>query len=79
MINEEDMPMQEGESESTPMDQILSTLDSYIANPTLATKETLTQLKEQLMSVKEFTDGEVEEESEQVDERPGLMISIGKK
>lgn len=78
-MNEEAMPMQEEEPEPTPMDQILSTLDSYIANPALATKETLAQLKDQLMSVKEFTDGEVKEEPAEVDERPGLMISIGKK
>jgi len=75
--------------ESTPLDDIISNVDSYIKNPKLVTSETLTKLKSDLEDLKSFLDSEepIEEEdsgmdmSKDNDSRHGIgvMISVMRK
>ena len=63
-----DMGVQDsGETESTPLDGIISRLDEYIKNPKLVTSETLTELKSEIEDLKSVMDGEepVENESDE--------------
>ena len=81
-----DMPEKEKpESNTEGIDSIISRLEEYIADPKLATSETLTELKDQLVDLKSYLDGE--DTSEMSDERNdmndekghgGLMITIGR-
>ena len=72
---------------TTPLDEIISRVDSYIADPKLVTTDTLTQLKNDLVDLKSVIDQEETGESEsdqgqtsyepQNGEKPGLSIIIG--
>lgn len=75
--------------EMNPVDEIISTIDSYIKNPKLVTPETLSELKQQVLDIKMALDQEDEPsemENEYKDEKPenskehggGLLITIGK-
>ena len=71
---------QEGYSEGNGIDSIIQAVEEYIANPKMVTPETLTELKEDLIDLKEFLDGDSSEEPMEDDEnKPSLTISIGKK
>ena len=60
------------ETDSQGFEGILSTLDSYIQDPKLATRQTLMQLKSDVMDLKDYFDGE------ETGEPNGLTIIIGK-
>lgn len=69
----------EMESES-PMDGILARIDSYIQDPSLVTKETLTELKNELIDLQGYLDEDEPAPSMQ-DEgegKGGLVIAINK-
>ena len=72
---------QEEYSDGNGIDSIISKVEEYIANPKMVTPETLTELKEDLIDLKEFLDGDSSEEPMEDDEenKPSLTISIGKK
>lgn len=70
-----------GQDESSPLDAAISILDSYIKNPALATKETLAQLKDQLISVKDDLDGMSQDSPDDQGEpgkggEPSLVLAI---
>lgn len=53
----EAMPTEENQ-ESTPLDEILNQVESYIKDPATVTPETLMSLKQQLLDLKSYMDGE---------------------
>ena len=75
------------EEEKSPLDSIISRVDSYIKDPAMVTSATLTELKEELLDLKGYMDGEsgesLGESSEEASEhngkggRKGLSIIIG--
>lgn len=54
---------QEMEQDVSPIDGIISRVDSYMANPAQVTPETLGELKMELMDLKAFLDGGEQDES----------------
>lgn len=67
----------------SPLDSIISRLDSYIKNPKLVTPETLSALKSELEDLQPILDGDDREGMEEapVEEEPkegGISIMIGK-
>lgn len=76
------------ESESTPMDDILSTLNEWEKNPKKVTSESISSLKQQLMDLKSIVDSEEESEPYNEDgennmgkkgeDGSGLLITIGR-
>lgn len=46
----------------TPMDQIISRVDEYIANPKMVTPQTLQELRMELEDLKGIVDGEEQDE-----------------
>lgn len=78
--------MMESEQERTPLDAIIQRVESYIENPKLATKETLSELKDDLVDLKSYMDGDEEnmdmEEEKEMSPMPkgkghGLTVIIG--
>lgn len=64
--------------EKTPFDDIVSRVESYVANPTLATKETLQALLDDLMQMKPYMDEEDEGVAIEGEEKtPAFMASLG--
>ena len=58
------------QTEGTPLDEIISRVQSYIENPSLATPETLGELVADLVDLKSVVDGE--ETPEVMGESDGL-------
>ena len=52
--------MQQQANEQSPMDDLISTVDSYIKDPTLVTPQTLMELRDRLEMVKADVEGETE-------------------
>lgn len=72
-------PMMNKETEDKMgIDAIISRVESYVEDPDLVTPETLMELKEELMDLKGYMDGEDEMEEPEKEEG-GLSIIIGKK
>ena len=73
----------EAGEELTPLDSIIQRVESYIENPRLATPETLTELRDELLDLKSVTDSEEEPEGGMMEKpeskRKGLSIIIGEK
>lgn len=70
--------------EKTPLDRIIARVDKYIGDPSLVDRKTLEDLKEELMDLRSFVDGEDMEDEEPEEERkeekgkPSLVIAISK-
>lgn len=60
--------------EMTPIDGIISRVDSYISNPSQVTPETLNELKNELVDLKTFLDGG-EESPEPAPASPEMPMS----
>lgn len=45
-------------TDTTPLDEIISRVESYIKNPKLVTEETLTEVRDDLVDLKKIIDGE---------------------
>ena len=76
---------QEPEQETTPLDSIIQRVESYKEDPKLVTPETMSELLEELVDLKSFTDGDdpTDTEDDTQDntqgESPSLVIAIGRK
>lgn len=68
----------EGMEEPQGLDSVISRLNSYIEDIKQATPETLSELRDDLMDLKEFMDEGETEVSEEPKDDNGLMITIGK-
>lgn len=78
--NSEEAPMAIDAGEGTPMDEAIGMVESYIADPKLATPETLGMLKSMLEEIKPMIDGDDREGMDEPTEAPSEGISgmIGK-
>ena len=54
--------MQDTQDQQTPLDSIISRVDSYIQDPKLVTAQTLTDLKTELEDLKTYIEGEETQE-----------------
>lgn len=61
-ISELEMPTDQEEVQGTPLDMVLSRIDSYIQDPKLVTPETLGELRDELLAIKEDVEGETPEQ-----------------
>jgi len=73
------------EEENSPLDSIIERVDSYIADPSLVDRKTLQDLKEELVDLRSFMDGDEEAEEtvdeegmDEGDDEPGLVVAIGR-
>lgn len=59
-----DQPMDNmgSKNEGNPLDSIVSRIDSYIKDPALVTPDTLTELKNEIVDLKDYFGGEQEAE-----------------
>ena len=65
--------------ETSPLDEIISRVESYIQDPKLATVETLGELKADLIDMKSVMDEDEKPEEEKYKDRDGgLAIMIGR-
>ena len=64
-----------------PFDSVISRIESYIQNPKLVTPETLAQLKEEVIGLKEGVEGEdapsEDSEGSSSGDKPSLALTIG--
>jgi hypothetical protein len=83
MMNENDNGYEE---EGTPLDSIISRVDSYIKDPKLVTSETLEELKSELVDLKSYLDEGGEKSGEEPMKnmegkdmgKPSIVIALGK-
>ena len=77
--NSNEMPT-DGATESpemgSPIDGIISTVDSYMKDPKMVTPETLAELKSELMDLKSFLDDEETQSGESMDTSNGGVGSM---
>lgn len=67
------------QQEGTPLDDLISRVDSYIKDPKLVTPETLMEMKSELEDLKSYMDQEESPSGETADHKPesGVAIMIG--
>ena len=66
------------DEDGSGIDGIIGMVDEYIADPTKVTRQTLTQLKTDLLDLKDYLDSENGDISSPSKEPNGLMIMIGR-
>ena len=69
--------------EQSPLDDLISRVESYIKDPALVSRETLTEMKSELENLKSYMDTEETQEGNPTENgsngghKPGLTIVIG--
>ena len=71
-------------TDGTPIDSMIEKVNSYIDDPKLVSRETLTELRDDLIDLKEVVDDEGMNDMDNEHENNGkgglaVMISVGKK